>query len=372
MRHGYQRSMDGIGRFLLLVALSGAVFTVAPEFGGGDARAAHWGDPNPLGITPTPPKTNPLLGARFFVDEEWGLANRAQRACRTSRCSKAMGLIASQPETKRFGTWNVDPGLLTRQYLDRANEADPSTVPLLATYGLTHAHCGNYSDSLGAVARFKAWYRSFAAGIGTHRAVVFADMDGLITMGCLSRQGRIRRYAELSYAMRLLTALPHTVVYLDGGAADADTAAHTATGLVASGGLLGQGFFVNSTHYDWTTRELAYAQAVARRLPAGRHFVVSTSVNGRGPLVPRNRVRDGNEVRCNPSGRGLGPRPTTTTGFLGADAFAWIGNPGRSTGVCHPGDPATGVFWNSLAVSLAEKADFRVLGPSRYKPARTH
>ena len=61
--------------------------------------------------------------------------------------------------------------------------------------------------------------------------------------------------------------------------------------------------------------------------------------NGRGPLVPRSRTHDGNEVLCNPPGRGLGPKPTFDTGYRNVDAFAWIGNPGKSGGSCRPGSP---------------------------------
>jgi endoglucanase len=71
-------------------------------------------------------------------------------------------------------------------------------------------------------------------------------------------------------------------------------------------------------------------------------------------------VRYGNEVLCNPPGRGLGPLPTWHTGYPNVDAFAWIGNPGRSGGACVPGAPPTGVFWPEYALELARHADFRV------------
>jgi endoglucanase len=94
-------------------------------------------------------------------------------------------------------------------------------------------------------------------------------------------------------------------------------------------------------------------------MTGGKHFVVSTSANGRGPLVPSSRVRYGNEILCNPPRRGLGPKPTFRTGYRNVDAFAWIGNPGKSGGACRPGAPSTGVFWPALALSLVRHADFR-------------
>ena len=53
-------------------------------------------------------------------------------------------------------------------------------------------------------------------------------------------------------------------------------------------------------------------------------------------------MKDGNEVLCNPPGRGLGPKPTTDTGFPNVDAFAWLDNPGGSSGACVPGAPPAG------------------------------
>ena len=346
---------------LLIGTLTAIVASVA--FVPVDANAAKWGASNPLLLNPAPTGADPLRGARFAVDDEWGLANRAVRACASSRCTHGLAAIASQPETKRFGIWNSDPEGTVRNYLDRLAWSDPGSIPLIATYALKHKPCKGYSDTAADESQYKAWVDAFARGIGDRPVVVFAEMDGLISTHCLNRPGKYRRYRELRYAMTRLTDLPHTVVYLDAGSADAHPASLTARELNRSGVMLGQGFFLNSTHYNWTKSEIKYGQRIAQLLPSVRRFVVSTAVNGRGPLVPKNRVRDGNEVRCNPPGRGLGPRPTAYTGYLWADAFAWIGNPGRSTGRCHPGDPATGVFWESLAIRLAERANYAVTGP---------
>jgi len=333
------------------------------------SQAARWGAKNPLQLDRPPTGSNPLKGARFAIDHRWGLANRAVRACASSRCSHGMRDVALQPETKRFGIWDVDPQRAVGSYLTRMKLEDPKGVPLLATYALQHKPCHRFSDSLRDEKRYKIWVDRFAAGIGARRAVVFLEMDGLISTHCLNRRGKLRRYRELRYAMARVTSLPHTVVYLDAGSADAHPVKLTAREFVRSGGMSGQGFFLNSTHYNWTRSELRYGQRIVSLLPRVRRFVVSTAVNGRGPLRPKHRARYGNEVRCNPPGRGLGPRATTRTGYRFNDAFAWIGNPGRSTGRCHPGDPATGVFWGALAIRLAERANYSVTGPGP-SPAR--
>jgi endoglucanase len=120
-----------------------------------------------------------------------------------------------------------------------------------------------------------------------------------------------------------------------------------------------QGFFLNSTHFDWTSREIQFGEAVSR-MTGGKHFVVNTGENGRGPLATADPVHHGNEVLCNPPGRGLGPLPTADTGYPNVDAFAWTTNPGESGGRCVPGAPATGAYWPAYAEMLVRNADFHV------------
>jgi|GEM_PF-1981605 len=324
--------------------------------------AASAGDP--LGLPGVPANGNPLAGARFFVDPQSVAAKAAGRY-------PALRVIAEQPGAARFGKFSTgspyvpDIGTAVSRYLARAAQQQPGAVPLLATYALVHGVRGN-----GDPPAFQAWYHGFieglAHGIGSYRAVLFLEMDSLITTPGLNAHGLAVRMAELGDAINVLTTTcPHLVIYLDAGAADALPAARAAALLRRAGVARIQGFFLNSTHFDWTSREIRYGELISR-LTAGKHFVVNTGVNGRGPLRPHNIVREGNEVLCNPIGRGLGPKPTTDTGYPNVDAFAWIGNPGESGGQCYrpgyemPGAPPTGVFWPKYALMLVRNADFRV------------
>jgi endoglucanase len=165
---------------------------------------------------------------------------------------------------------------------------------------------------------------------------------------------------ELRDAIDVLTAnCPRLVIYLDAGAADSASARSVARLLRRSGVAKIQGFFLNSTHFDWTSREIRYGEAISR-MTGGKHFVVNTGENGRGPLRPADIVHQGNEVLCNPPGRGLGPKPTTNTGYPNVDAFAWTSNPGESGGPCVPGAPSTGVYWPAYAEMLVRNADYSV------------
>jgi endoglucanase len=312
---------------------------------------------NPLALPTIPGAANPLIGATLFVDPESEVAHAARR-------HPALQTISRQPGTARFGSFsfghNGVPNIATAvsRYLTRASVQEPGTVPLIATYRVLHGLCGHASDSRADVASYKGFIDGFAKGIGSYRAVLFLEIDSIITMGCMSRHGQAVREQELQYAINTLTAnCPHLDIYLDAGAADALSARQAARYLRRSGVAKIQGFFLNATHFDWTSNEIRYGEQIST-LTGGKHFVVNTGTNGRGPLRPPDRVHQGNEVLCNPPGRGLGPRPTADTGFPNVDMFAWTTNPGESGGPCRPGAPKTGVFWPAYALMLVRNADF--------------
>jgi endoglucanase len=344
-----------------------AMLCVGLAMTGGSARAAA---ANPLGLAAAATTGDPLSGARFFVDHE----NAPSRLLRHLPILRA---IADEPGTARFGGFSgPDVGRAVRSYLARAARQEPGTVPMLATYRVTDGHCGYWTPSAGDVAAYHDFITRFAHGVGRYRAVLFLEMDALITSPCLSPQGLAIRMGELRDAINILDATcPHLVIYLDAGAADAVGAGWTAHLLRMAGVARIQGFFLNATHFDWTSKEIAYGEQISR-LTGGKHFVVNTGENGRGPLVPPDPVHQGNEVLCNPSGRGLGPRPTTNTGYPNVDAFAWTSNPGESGGPCVPGAPPTGAYWPAYAVMLVRNADFavdaRVHVGSRVRHRRRH
>jgi endoglucanase len=321
---------------------------------------------NPLGLDPAPTNGNPLQGARFFVDEAWGLANRVAQSLRHSQPQIAQRLraIADQPETKRFGTWTANPRHEIATFLQRAKATDAGAIPLVATYRLKHVACGGVGDSAEEAASYKRWYEQFAQGIGNHRVVLFYEIDALITAKCLSRQGLASRIDELSATIDVLAALPHAVVYVDAGASDAHTPRFISRLLRRIGVDQIQGFFTNSTHQVRTKKEIRYARTLVRLLGGGPHYVINTAANGQGPLIPKSRVKHGNSFRCNAPGRGLGPKPTSKVpaSYRHLDGLFWIGNPGRSAGTCShtAGAPPTGSFWVSYALQLIEHADFRI------------
>ena len=268
---------------------------------------------NPLELPSAPGAANPLVGASFFVDPHSEVANAARRY-------PALKTISSQPGAARFGSFsfghNGVPNIATAvsRYLTRALVEEPGTVPLLATYRVVHRLCGHASDSRADIASYEGFTDGFAKGIGSYRAVLFLEMDSIITMGCLSRHGQTVREHELQYAINTLTAnCPHLVIYLDAGAADALPARLAARYLLRSG--LG------------CTRPARAA-----------------------------RLARGNEVLCNPPGRGLGSRPTADTGFPMSGGRRGPRPLVPRVSTCSRGRPT--VFWPAYALMLVRNADF--------------
>jgi endoglucanase len=323
---------------------------------------------NPLGVL-APVATNPLAGTKFYVDPDSGAA-KAQAQYRSSNPAMAslLGILAAEPGAHRFYMWNMGANVSGQvsHYLEGTQVQEPGTTVMLSTYTLVHDHCG-YTATPGIAARYEDFMHRMAEGIGNFHVVFFLEFDSLITAPCLTHQQLAIREAELRYAVSALEADPHVVVYLDAGAADAVHYPQMARWLRASGVGQAQGFFLNSTHFDWTTSEIHYGQEISR-LTGGAHFVVNTGSNGKGPLVPKHRVGHGNEVLCNPAGRGLGPLTLSDdvaqqTAYAATDGLLWFSNPGGSGGQCVKGAPPTGVFWPARAASLARNWVDTVTGP---------
>jgi endoglucanase len=323
---------------------------------------------NPLGV-PGPYAGNVLAGTRFYVDPDSSPA-RAERAYQRSRPAWAalLGEIAAEPDAHRFYMWNMGANVegQVAHYLEGTQVQEPDSTVMLSTYSLVHDHCG-YTATPAMAARYDDFMRQVAAGIGNFHVVFFLELDSLITAPCLNHRQLAIRDAELRYAVSVLETDPHVLVYLDGGAADAVPVDGQAAFLRSAGVGHAQGFFLNSTHDDWTTSELLYGQAISKRL-GGAHFIVNTGGNGRGPLRPHNRAKNGNEVLCNPPGRGLGPlslanRVAQRTAYADLDGLLWFSDPGGSGGQCVPGAPPSGAYWPAYAVMLARNWVDRVTGP---------
>ena len=357
---------------------------------------------NPLELSHSP-GANPLKGAHFFVPgpakgsvastiaqmvgdyvglgdlgESWATfdnqlhhgaaATRLAADPRLAHKVAELSKVAAEPEAQRISSYSSGggPGAIyaqTMKILCSNLAADPGSIPIFNTYFL-HADLGGCPTPGQVRADMPAFHRrvdEMAEAVGVHPAVLLLEVDGLGTSSCLAQHGSLPAWEDaLRYEVDKMAALPHAVVYVEGGYSDANTAQYTATALNRIGIRKIRGFFTNDTHLEWTISEVRWATKISK-LTHGSHFIVNTADNGRGPLLNKDPATQGNEDLCNPPGRGLGPKDTTATGFEYADAWMWTHPPGNSSG-CGGGPPG-GVFWPARAINEAERANQR-LGPA--------
>jgi endoglucanase len=321
---------------------------------------------NPLGYTQTPTDGDPLQFVKWYVFGDTVAPGQFAARYKTSNPAWAQALhtIAYTPGSwsYRFWMWNEPTDTLAatvEKYLADAEVAQPGTTVALSTYSLIHGYCENPN---AIKSRYENWITQLAHGIGNFRVVLYLEEDSLIETSCLSHSQVQTRLQELAYAVKTLSQDPRLLIYMDAGAPDGGhSASQIANELKQADVAQANGFFVNATHKDWTTSDISFGQQIARML-GGKHFIVQTDDHGRGPLVPKDRAKDGNEMLCNPPGRGAGPL-SWDTGYEYVDGFLWFNDAGNSDGTCNAGDPPTGTFWPSYAIGLIEHGTQKITGP---------
>jgi endoglucanase len=399
----------------LAARLGAVVLLVAASAGGAGARsfgpraraaaAQQCPDPysgardpaNPLAL-PTPPGSNPLTGASFFVDgpahgaaagaiaqlvgfnpaslpdsESWATFSASVQAkvggggtlgSNVAELSK----IAAEPEVQRISAYSRGGGpgavfLQTEKILCHNLTADPGSIPILNTYFLHPAAgtCPRPAALRRAAPVFKRRVNEFVDAVERRPAVLLLETDAIGNSSCVAHHRSLPEWESLlHYEIQKVAALPHVVAYMEGGYSDSNSVRYTAKVLNAVGVRSIRGFYTNDTHINWTINEVNWATKISQRT-GGVHFIVNTGQNGHGPLLNKHPSKQGIEDLCNPPGRGLGPRPTTDTGFPLADAWLWTSPPGNSSGC--GGGPKGGVFWTARAIGLGALANSR-LGPT--------
>jgi endoglucanase len=208
---------------------------------------------------------------------------------------------------------------------------------VLVAYTVQGRDCGKYSTGGARTPRaYRRWIDAFAQGISTRAAIVILEPDALA--GLCGKH----RIANLRTATDRLEALPAALVYVDAGHSNWEPSATMARRLRR---VHATRFALNVSNFRRTDELVAYGSKI------GMPFVIDTSRNGRGPW-------HGKEDWCNPPRRGLGARPTTSTGIAGVDAFLWVKAPGESDGECANGnDPPAGRWWPKYALGLARRAN---------------
>ena len=293
--------------------------------------------------TPTVTSSNPLANASFWIDP-YSNAKRQADAWRSTRPDDAaqMDKIATHSQAQWFGSWNSDIQSAVNSAVTTVTNA--GALPVLVAYNILQLDCS--SGGAQSADAYKTWISAFASGLSGRKAVVVLEPDAIAAMGCLSSADQTTRLSLIAYAVRVLKAQGPTVVYLDGGHPNWQTAATMATRLTNANVAAADGFFLNVSNFIFTADNITYGSAISSAI-GGKHFIIDTSRNGLGPTS--------DSQWCNPDGRALGTAATTATGNALVDAFLWIKRPGESDGACN-GGPNGGAWWADYALGLAQRS----------------
>jgi len=318
--------------------------------------------------------SNPLSGVHWgiYTGPIDGVYPAYQSA--TGETRTLMGRIALRPRATWFGPWisDMDAEDTASHYIENVTGGNPDVLTQIAifrVYPWEGAACTK-APSAADQASFHNWIDGFAAGIGSARVALILQPDLPFAL-CAPGHGRIA-LSLVNYAAQVFSAMPHTTVYIDVGAADWPTVSKAVSLLRAAGVSYTRGFALNDTHYDSNASEIEFgghvSAALARVGIHGMHFVINTAENGvpwkyweyPGPH-PNPRVC---RVKLDWPCMTLGVPPTTdvanarwglsrTDRRIAArlcDAFLWIGRPWLFDGA----NP----FLQSQALQLARSTPF--------------
>lgn len=300
---------------------------------------------------PSPAATQKPRQSAFWVDPQSAAARQVRQWEQEGRTQDAAALkrISEQP----MAVWPAgdDPAPDIKAAVDGAARADSTAV--LVAYNIPHRDCGQHSAGGAQSSDFyRQWIDTFAGTIGDRPAVVILEPDAIphIVDGCTPAEYHAERYQLLSEAIQRLKRQPQVKVYLDAGnpgwISEADKLADP---LQRAGIAQADGFSLNVSNFQDDETIKAYGRSLSG-IVGGKHFVMDTSRNGKGPLAGERE-----DAWCNPPGRGLGTPPTDKTGDALLDAVLWIKRPGDSDGPCR-GGPAAGQWWPDYALGLARNA----------------
>lgn len=316
-------------------------------------------DPTPTNPTPTPPGTgggttqpqptptptpsgNGPRGMSLYQDTR--LANDGRPAA-----------ISGQPYAIWLGDWTTNMTSYVNGIVTTAKSQNK--VPVFTMFNIPHRDsCATYSTGGAAnVGAYNDWVNAVANGIGAREAIIVLEPDALAGLDCLNATERNDRITAMSNAVNTLTAKTKAYVYVDAGNVGWIPSGEMANRLKSVGVTKARGFALNTSNFFIVSDNVKYGNAVSGAIGTGQSYVIDTSRNGQGVYVNAGD----NEAWCNPPGRGLGVKPTTSTGQNLVDAYLWVKTPGESDGACK-GGPAAGQWFQSYAQGLIDRANYTV------------
>jgi endoglucanase len=318
---------------------------------------------------------NPIAHMSWGVPHDDDLWSAYQSATGSDR--ELLGRLAQKPQAVWLGWENPIAKVQaeTAAAVAASQNGDPNALTEFATFELNpwEKRTANGVDKPAVhgswnVSSDEAWYRNMAAGIGGARALVVVQVDLPVALKILSTAPeRID-----TYAARVLSAKPHTTVYIDGGTTGWTSATHDAQLLIRNGIRYARGFALDDTDYDPTATEDEFGAKVVAALAKfgvrGKHFIVNTDENGQPYKPDQVKGKGINDApmchgRIQTACQRTGIPPTAEVGSslwqLGAtatedakrycDGYVWLGQ---------PWDIDNGPFMPQYALWLAENGEY--------------
>jgi hypothetical protein len=337
-------SRRGMRRLVPLIAVAGLMLAA---FSAPSASVAEAGAGNPLAGRPWGVYKGPS-------EMSWAPYAGATGANRT-----LLAKIALRPKAAWFGPWFSDAVIATRvhEYIANSQAGDPNALVQLTVFRAVPwegAACKRLPTA-AEQASYKLWTDRMAGAIGNTPTAIILQPDGPFAL-CAPGHSLVPSHL-IAYSARVFSALPHTSVYIEAGAADwpapgSQGGVDAAVRIVLPAGIqYARGVALNGTHYSATTAEIVRGAAIVKALAArgipGKHVVINTSSNGHpfefgrytgsdpdNAAVCRSATDPGTCVK-------LGPPPTTdvanprfklapaTAGLARAyvDGYLWFGRP---------------------------------------------
>ena len=138
--------------------------------------------------------------------------------------------------------------------------ADKGRVPVLVIYYVPGRDCSQYSAGGAPTGDdYKAWIDGFVSGLGNYQAVVLVEPDGLALLPTdCGQPDTYNRVALIKYAATALKSDANAMVYLDAGHSAWHSVGDIASRLVTAGVQDVQGFFLNTSNYQFTANSVQY------------------------------------------------------------------------------------------------------------------
>src|SRR6185437_2115131 len=228
-------------------------------------------------------RSNPLAGMQWGVYTgpfDNSIYPEYQQA--RGRNRQLLGKIALRPLMFTFGDWfsDSDAKSVAQQFIAISTHSNPAVLSQTAIFRLDPWEgdaCPNGMWNAADQQSYKTWVDNFAAGIGNSRVALIVQPD-LPFAECAHSPVPLEL---VNYAARRFNDLPHTTVYVDGGARYFPSFNQAVSMLEQGGVRYVRGFSLNTSEYDTTSAEIEYGarlvQALAKAGIRGKHFVVSTA-----------------------------------------------------------------------------------------------